>query len=126
MNQENFDDKLTTFLRSNKPDVPNTAPGFEEKLLNATVRKSWRSRINALFQPKWRYAFSFSVVALLIVVAVNRPKDLTQSSSIPMIAATKTTEVNLKDEDIYSFFVESWDGVQGNQNTDVLAEIDLT
>lgn len=126
MNKENFDEKLTTFLRANKPDVPNAATGFEEQLLNATVRRSWSYRLNMLSQPKWRYAFSVLVAAVLIVVGVNRPKVPTQSNSTPTLAATKTSDVNLKDEEIYSFFVESWDGVQGNQNTDVLAEIDLT
>jgi hypothetical protein len=125
MKKENSDDKLTTFLRTNKPDVPTAAHGFEDKLLNATVRRSWRSRFNALIQPKWRYAFSFSVAALLIILAVNRPDESTQNDVTPVIVVTQTKEVNLNDEDIYSFFVESMDGVQGNQNTDVLAEIDL-
>lgn len=125
MKNEDSDNKLTTFLRANKPDVPAAAYGFEERLLNVTVRRSWRYRFNALIQPKWRYTFAFSVAALLIVFAVNRPNDSMQNNETPVLVVTQTTEVNLNEDDIYSFFVESMDGVQGNQNTDVLAEIDL-
>lgn len=124
MSKENFDDKLTSFLRSNKPDVPSAKPEFEEQLLNATLRRSWRHRFNALFQPKWRMAFSVSVVALLIAIAVTRPTAVVQHGDSPMLVATKTTEFHLDDEDIYAFFVESWDGVQGNNNTDVLSAFD--
>lgn len=125
MKNEDSDNKLTTFLRANKPDVPAAAYGFEERLLNVTVRRSWRYRFNALIQPTWRYTFAFSVAALLIVFAVNRPNDSMQNNETPVLVVTQTTEVNLNEDDIYSFFVESMDGVQGNQNTDVLAEIDL-
>lgn len=107
MNHDEQDEKLINFLRSHKPDIPRESYDFEERLLNATVRRSMSSKMRKMFKQKWATAGVLCAAASLTVVSFMRPTDRASTNVNPVSMITQTPFPELNEEEVYFFISES-------------------
>ncbi|NBW81174.1 hypothetical protein EBR21_05410 [bacterium] len=109
MTKENLDEKLINFLRSHKPDVPNEAQDFEQRLLKATARASLGTIFSGLFRNRWVYIVSSCAAACAIALTfVPRPNS-TPQTRVSVSHGTQTPLPELTDEEAYLFMTESFE-----------------
>ena len=127
MNDENSDRKLVNFLKQYRPNVPDAAPDFEQKVLAAIQRNDAASELNHLGDsqfiescksskkfrfPKW--TFPAAIAAALLVFGSGYRALVTAQ-----LHADETAHLE-------AFLVNNWEGVLNDSHTENLLDCPQT
>ncbi len=111
MNHDERDEKLVHFLRSHRPDIPRESHDFEERLLNATVRRSLSSKLKEMLKINWATAGALCAAVSLTAIIFMRPTDRASTNVNPVSMITQTPFPALSEEEVYFFISESIESV---------------
>jgi len=82
MNHDERDEKLVHFLRSHRPDIPRESHDFEERLLNATVRRSLSSKLKGMLKINWATTGALCAAVSLTAIIFMRPQNVRQHTPV--------------------------------------------
>jgi len=111
MNHDERDEKLVHFLRSHRPDIPRESHDFEERLLNATVRRSLSSKLKGMLKINWATTGALCAAVSLTAIIFMRPAERSPTHTSPISMVTHTPLPELSEEEVYFFISESFESV---------------
>lgn len=132
MKKENGDEKLISFLRAHKPDVPRKSLNFEEKLLDSTVRRHWRTQFARLFRAKRIYAWATVCIGIILVISFNPSRQEGMQVATPGVNVTHTPTVayvpielaEVSDEEALLFLADSLETASSESVGDLFSAFD--